>query len=475
MSDKDSKLFRKLAVMNTILTLLLQTIIAALAVTESGDTLANISCTQPMVTASNMKVITTGIALNELGCDYRWQTTIAYSGSIKDGVLDGDLYIVGGADPTLGSTEDFACPINTTFARWTEFVRSAGIKRIDGHIYGDGRYMDGPMEHQTWLWEDIGAAYGAGVSGLNFYENAKDFNVVGGKKLGDPVTITESYPDTPWMTYKYSGTTGPEGTGDRLYLFTSRVAPFGSIEGTYALGKKPKVLKCSNKYPEYTCAWAFCRYLSMSGITSTKGPDYISYDKPAANEKLTIIGTTQSSRLADVVIATNHDSNNFFADTIFRTLGKERTGSATYASSSEVYKNGIRKLGLNPDKGYNQVDGSGLSLSNTVSPEFMCTYLRRMMLTRVFSTFLDSFPTTGKNGTVAGRVPGIPQEQRERIRMKSGSVNGVRTFCGYILPATDENGEPISETVIFSFMAGNSNEPVSALNAYADSFIKSLL
>lgn len=167
-------------IMHTILSFIIQSLIAALAVSEYGDTLVNRNSGIPMVPASNMKLITTGTALESLGGGYRWETGIAYSGKIENGVLKGDLYIVGGADPTLGAKLGFAEDFSLVLDRWTEMVRRAGIRKIEGFVVGDGRCMDGPMEDPTWLWEDLGTYYGAGASGLSFYENRKTFRVTPG-------------------------------------------------------------------------------------------------------------------------------------------------------------------------------------------------------------------------------------------------------------------------------------------------------
>ena len=112
-----------------------------------------------------------------------------------------------------------AIPLEKTFREWERIVRNAGIRNIDGHIIGDGRWLDGMPEEPTWQWNDIGTYYGTGVSGLNFYENMISFNVSvnheGGK---EPLYIRQIYPSTSWMDITCSGTVGEKSTGDRLYL-----------------------------------------------------------------------------------------------------------------------------------------------------------------------------------------------------------------------------------------------------------------
>ena len=111
--------------------------------TGAGDVLAEADADRMLVPASNMKLISTGAALFSLGPSYRFGTDIAYDGTISDGTLHGDLYIVGGADPTLGSKDTLATPLTEVFEEWEKAIRSAGIRNIEGRIIGDGRWLEG--------------------------------------------------------------------------------------------------------------------------------------------------------------------------------------------------------------------------------------------------------------------------------------------------------------------------------------------
>ena len=122
-----------------------------LAVRIDGDTLACSNSAQKMVPASNMKLITTGLALRALGSSFRFETRIGYVGEIRDSVLVGDLYIVGGGDPTTASKSDCAEPVASLFGKWAAFLKSAGIKAIDGRIVGDPRYFDDPTPENMGL------------------------------------------------------------------------------------------------------------------------------------------------------------------------------------------------------------------------------------------------------------------------------------------------------------------------------------
>lgn len=458
--------------------LLEKAVVAVLAVTEDGDTLAAYNPSRMLVPASNMKLVTTGLTLNALGPDYRFTTSLAYSGCIEGGVLKGDLYIVGGADPTLASPDTIATAISKTFAAWRNLLAKAGIKKIDGHIVGDGRWFDGCRDDATWQWEDLGTYYGTGASGLSFYENVHDLRATAGKDPGDPVGIVQMYPKLPWLNLTCPCTTGEKGTGDQLYLYVTDLAPYAQMRGTFAVDRKPKTLSCANKFPEYTCASYFANYLERTGIPCTDGPadlcSCFALADAAPSDSLHILGSTKSPELSEILNVTNRASNNFYAETLLRTLGRERRGSASYDSARVEASAALKALGVDAS-GIRMRDGSGLSKHDYVSPAFFCSFLREMMSTKHFDTFLESLPYPGGRGTLKGRMPNADEALKARVRMKSGSMDGVRCFSGYILPQTDEKtGAASGKTVIFSIMINNSTEKPAKLGAVTDAIIERL-
>lgn len=441
---------------------------------RSGDgrTLVDIDGDNMVMPASNMKLISTGAALHALGSDYRFKTSLGHDGKIVDGVLKGNLYIIGGGDPTLGSKDSIATSLDRTFAQWEKFVRDAGIRRIEGMIIGDGRYFEGMPEHPSWLWSDIGTYYGAGATGLMFYENMQSFTASPGQKVGAPVNIAPSYPETPWMEFRYNCATGDKGTGDQLYMYASDLAPVAEIRGTFGIDRARKRVDCSNKFPEYTCASYFADYLKGRGIPSEGPADFrLCTDisgTPAAN--LTMLGSTSSPSLKRIAFETNHVSNNLYAETLFRSIGKAKTGSACYDSSYVALNDVLKELEINVSKGVQIVDGSGLSRQNYVSADFICGFLAAMMGSPCFEDYVSSLPSPGSHGTLAYNMQNIPAETKARIKVKSGSMNGVRCYSGYIIP-TEGCKE---DTIIFSIMVNNCTAPTWKIRPLLDKIMTAL-
>lgn len=434
---------------------------------SDGQILAEINSDKMMLPASNMKLITTGAALHILGPDYTFETALAYDGIIEDGILKGNLHIIGGGDPTLASKDSIAVPVERTFAIWEKIIRDAGIRKIEGFIIGDGRSYEGPAEESTWLWNDIGTYYGAGTTGLMFYENMQSFSVSAGAAEGEPVNIKTYYPECPWMEFRYNCSTGKPGTGDRLYMYTSDLAPVAEIRGTFGVDRAAKRVDCANKFPEYTCARYFENFLRKKGIACDGGAaDYKLMtewmSENMSDEPRTIIGSTLSPSLDRIVFETNHASNNVFAETLFRTLGKVLTGSACYDSSYVALDAALAELNVSTSRGFRIQDGSGLSRQNLLSPEALCRFLYAMGDSPAFSYFMESLPSPGFSGTLEYNMKGQPAALRDRIKVKSGSMNGVRCYSGYILPSVQasatESGIP-EGTLIVSIMTNNCTSP----------------
>ena len=252
--------------------------------TLSGKVLREENAGLNFIPASNLKTVTAGAALKRLGADFRFETAVAYSGCVgTDGVLHGDLYIIGGGDPTLGSQAALAMPKDSLFSRWERAVRGAGIRSIAGSIIADSRRMPAEV-NGSWMYEDLGTYYGATCSALMFNENCLEITVAPGTGAGDEVIICsenagkirsadsgrkQMLPNRPWMKIMNNCTTGPEGSGDKSYLLVSEFAAVGHLVGSYAVDRRAKTISYNDPFADFSCAYEFASFLSSNGIPCT--------------------------------------------------------------------------------------------------------------------------------------------------------------------------------------------------------------
>jgi len=456
--------------------LLINAVVGILAVDQNGREIASWNPDMPLLTASTMKTITTGLGYEVLGPDYRFSTRVAYDGRIENGVLYGNLYIVGGADPTLGSRDTIAIPVDTIFSAWAEAVKKAGIRRIGGRIVADDRIYEEESIPTSWSYGNIGYDYGSGTSGLSFCENLTYFEIEAGEVVGDPVRITPIGPYSPYMTYINEVTTGEAGDGDSTEYYASSITPIGKFVGTYGIDAKPRTLAQSNKYGPATCASEFAAFLKergigCKGVTDVRQMEY-EYVVPRQKD-LHYIAETFSPELRRIVKVTNTISNNFFAETIFKMVGKtlieRKTGeeclNVSYGQAQRAIKEYLKERGVST-YGYTQEDGSGLSRQNYVSPRFFTNFYKMMEGSEDFREYRESFPGPGRPGTLQTVLAKADPAIKKTIFAKSGSLSSVRCYAGYV---DSKRG-----LIRFAILVNNYDCPTSKVQPKIEGFLEEL-
>src|SRR5262249_8038995 len=121
-----------------------------------------------MMPASTQKVLTLAVAADQLGWDYTYKTTVLTIGPVDNGVLKGDLIVVGSGDPTFDDWDGFA---TAHFAEWAGALKRRGIQKIDGRVIGDDDAFDDEGLGAGWAWDDLAASFATGVGALQFNQN----------------------------------------------------------------------------------------------------------------------------------------------------------------------------------------------------------------------------------------------------------------------------------------------------------------
>ena len=439
-----------------------QNAIVGLMVTdEKGREVVSWNPDLPLLTASTMKTITTGLSLLEMGPDYQYTTRIAYSGTVTKGTLYGNLYIIGGGDPTLGSRDSIAAPIDSVFGYWANVMKTKGIHRINGQIVADDRFFTHEVMPESWSWGNMGASYGAGPSGLTFYENSFSAMLYPGIKEGEPVAIRRYYPDFPQLQIDNQMKTGTPRSRGGASVAGSDLSPILQLSGT--LPQRDSIsLSGANKFPALGCAWQFDRFLNAQGIATTASVRM--YDAATDQAlRLTPVAEWQSAPLKDIIYVTNHISNNLYAETLLKTLGRSRTGVGAYDSASVAVSRMLRELEL-PHRGFTQADGSGLSRQNYVSARFFCAFYNKLKDSPIFKEYFNSFPVPGSEGTLKSVITKAPH--KERLHAKSGSLANVRCYAGYV--------ETEQGLYTFAIMVNNYSAPTNRVQPKVEQFLQAL-
>lgn len=440
-------------------------VIAILAVDEKGNTIAEWNPEMPLLTASTMKTISTGVGLHALGKDFKYKTQVAYTGEIKDGVLNGDIVIIGGGDPTLGSTDTIAFSIDSIFGVWTKGIKDAGIARVEGNVVVDDSYFTREQMPDSWSWGNFGASYGCAPSGLSFYENLQDFKLVPGKNPGDKVQVKAIYPQVPGLEVVNEMVTGEKGTGNRSAYYVQDMVKASQYVGSVGVDRGAVYETNSNRFPHLSCGFHFREYLIENGIDVL--PEIIDAKYYECDAPRTVVAETYSPELWEIVEVTNRVSQNMFAETILKTLGKELTGVGSYDSSFVALERVLLDMGVNTT-GFTQEDGSGLSRQNYVSPKFFCNYYDKMQESGIFAEFFNSLPVPGRPGTLRTVLKNEDEKIKSRIHAKSGSLANVRCYAGYV------EGSKKYGLVRFAILTNNFSVSTSTMMPKIEGFMKSL-
>ena len=385
----------------------------------------------PLQPASIQKLIITGIALKYIDSSFRYQTTLEYDGKILHDTLYGNLYIHGSGDPTFGSDVFATTTISVVFKNFTDAITAAGIHTIKGSVIGDASVFDSLLfPEKEWKKEDYGNYYGAGACGLNFHENYYTINFSSGKYVNEEVSVKSVRPAVPAMQMENKVSSAKAGTGDNVIIYGEPYQNSRALTGTIPVNADSFPVKGSIPDPAYACAWHFDRYLKDMGITISGAPARTFI----ASEKRKTIAVHYSPVFSDIVRETNIHSNNVYAESILKTLALKRSGTGSTA-------NGISELcrQLHTCENFHIVDGSGLSVNNTLTAEAMVGFLEWMQHQPQYSSFYNSLPVAGREGSLKNMLLNTPLT--DNLHAKSGSMKGVRCYAGYL---RNNKNEPIA-------------------------------
>jgi D-alanyl-D-alanine carboxypeptidase/D-alanyl-D-alanine-endopeptidase (penicillin-binding protein 4) len=366
--------------------------------------------------ASCQKVIVSTASLELLGQDFQYQTRVAYDGSIQQGVLRGNLYIVASGDPSLGSWRYAGSRPDEVLEAIHGILQTAGITRIEGNILLDDHHFPLQPVPRGWVWEDLGNYYGAGAQGLNWHENQYDLDLEPGTRTGDSVRILAMRPPLDGDTLLNQLTTGPKGSGDQSNIYFSPMSRLGYITGTVPADGRTVTIAGAIPDPGHLFAVALLARLPTWNI-AFQGGVRNSLDFARAHQPFpafgTVLGSLPSPSLDSLVYWFLKKSINLYGEALVRTLALQKTGSASTDTGVSIVSNFWIKQGVERSAFHIQ-DGSGLSPQNRVTTFGLVQVLEYARTRPWFRAFYDALPLI------------------DGITMKSGSIGGARAYAGYV-------------------------------------------
>jgi D-alanyl-D-alanine carboxypeptidase/D-alanyl-D-alanine-endopeptidase (penicillin-binding protein 4) len=409
--------------------------------------------------ASTTKLVTASVGLHRLGSDFRWATWLAAGGPIRNGVLQGDLWVIGGGDLAL-SRDDLES--------WAQLLLQAGIHRIEGDVIGDDRAFDLLPWGRGWMWDDLYAAWGAGVSALQLSPSRVQAELRPATEVGSPAVLRflDEGP-TPAMLNRVR--TGAPGSEVRLRFVPSAVGAPVALEGWIPADEERVPLALAPTHPTLHLLRHLEGVFTGRGIGVGGG-----FRRPSEGERAPLVGEREGEDVWSVEVSGGplgealgpllKRSDNQMAEALLRTLGRELGDGGTADDGLEVVHETLAEWGIEPDAAA-LADGSGMSRYSELTPNALVRLLRRMWQLPEFEVLYEALPVAGVDGTLTRRL--VATAADSNLRAKTGSMTGVRGLAGYV---TDGDGE----TLVFAVLLNGYDAPGEVAAALEDLLIEQL-
>lgn len=421
--------------------------------------------------ASNFKLLDAATALAYLGPGFRYHTTLLARGTLKDGILDGDLILIGGGDPVLSRSD---------LREAVAAVARRGITRITGSIFVDGSIFDGQRFGSGWAWDDMPFYYQPPIEALSLDEGTVEVTASPGARPGAPLLVSLRGEPGSMTVVSLGMTTAAHGLDD-YDCFRSMGSTQIRIVGHMPVGEKPQKFHCTVEDSDQDSGMVFTQMLGRAGIIMDASPvraapGDIALDvadsgpaPPAAALRYPgaqVVWDHASPDVAELIRRMLPPSDNFIAEHLFKMLPVAALGRrGSFDGGAQVEQRFIASLGLPPltiDNG----DGSGLSQGDRITPHAIAEVLRWETHNPAGAVFMHALARAGINGTVRKHLRGT--DAVGRVLAKDGYIWHVSTFSGYAY--TKHHG-----LLIFSVMFNDANGLLAPFLRAEDKIVQTLV
>lgn len=406
---------------------------------EEGRSLFSHEPLRPLVPASNVKLASTAAALHALGPGYRFTTRLLRRGSLgPDGVLAGDLVVVGGGDPMLSSER---------LTMLAESLKTRGLSRVRGDLVVDDSFFTQTRQGPGWDEDDSDHYYQAPMGAFSAHYNSVWVHVLPGRP-GAPVRVV-TIPESSYLEIENMAVTR-EDTRGRLTVHTPPLGERNAVrvEGDMRPGSPRRAFYLKIDNPPLYAGMSLRDTLARHGV---KIDGKVRTGLRESGDRLLL--SFRSPPLAQVATLINKSSNNHAAEQLILTLAAERGPQPDWEGGMEQVRGFLHEtLGLSPE-GVTLKNGSGLGMINRAPADFFARLLFRVAaMSRFGPEFVASLAIAGNDGTLSGQFKEKDREQELLMRGKTGTLMDVLALSGY-LERTD--GLRLAVSLIFNGCSGH--------------------
>ena len=378
----------------------------------------------PVTPASTLKLVVAASALDALGPKHQFETRfVAEAPPDADGTVHGNVWLVGGGDPSLTSDQ----LRDGVGALWR-----SGVRNIDGSLGIDDTAFSGPEQNPRWDPDDLTYDYAAGTSAISLDEDTVEFDVT--PNPGGGAAKVRAAPDN--ASISFDGTIASGGSSSYVTIERKPELPtFGAdssdapephntyvVDGNIVQGETQKYLKPVLGMPGYV-GGVVASMFGARGIGLAGG-----FHAGAAPADAVALWSHRSAPLADLVHEMLVNSNNHTAEQLLRIVGEQSGHPGTDAAGIAFEKRQLAELRV-PHERMAVFDGSGLAPSDRIEPVTLATLLAQQARSAYGDVYVRSLPRVGFEGTVKGHNL---RDARGRARAKSGHIENVNALAGFV-------------------------------------------
>ena len=400
-----------------------------LAVRSSDDgeyaVIDELNADRLFVPASVLKVVTVAATLEHLGPEYRWLTRLTSHGTVVDSVLDGDLVIEPGGDPTW-SGQLWENGADEPLAALARQVRNRGITRISGDLVVNGSRFPGRPHPTDRSYGDLPYRHGTPPAALSVDEATITVRVAPGASVGEPARITAP---SGVVVLNHTTTVGRErhgaGTLDFLPLWGTDTL---LLRGEYPISEPAFVVSASDPAPDLRAARRLQDALAETGVTIEGAVRRQVTTVAASGRQAASLAEFRSRPLEEVLERILTESHNWYADMLTLTLALEVAGTGRFDDGVEVIADFVAVVLGDDAMARPSVwiqDGSGLSASNLVTPAAVVRVLAHVLEQPWRDTLVDALARPG-TGTLRTWPPVAS------IAAKTGTLRHTVALAGFL-------------------------------------------
>jgi len=398
----------------------------------TGQMLASYNEHRALNPASNAKLYTAAAALAILHGDHRYETSL--SGVVK-GTSVSSVTLRGYGDPSLSAAD---------LAAMVEELRLRGVRRVDGDILVDQRFYDDKttppaFDQKPSEW----AAFRAPVSALAVNENTVTLDI----RPSEAGQTAHAFFDPPGFVDVDGTVTTASGSGaDTVGLVLSKNGARLSAKLSGEVGEDAKLVRFTRRVedPTLLAGYVLRAELEQAQIK-------VSGDVKAGIGKGPVIARHLSAPLSTLLYALGKNSDNFYAEMIFKSLAAEKKGRPGHAEDAAEIVSKVAASMDASDAGVVFKNGSGLYDANRATTSSLVHLLRAAWRNPAIQPeYVAQLSIGGVDGTLHGRFRN--DRERRAVRAKTGTLDDAIALSGYVLGPAGK--EPIAFSILFNKVPG---------------------